>query len=282
MERHETRTIEGRKVHYTPHEGGDLVMLVRLAGASGGVWDSLWPRLATRHAVASVELGKPDMARTPRAVFDEFAGVTLAAATALGHRRVHLVGWNGGAHIALAAAAQAPPQLASLVLMTPFRDVGERRQIDHGLDILELLLRTNARELYAYHWFMAGFSDRFVEEKFDTVDRLAQQRLANDGFLGLDVDRAMRWMRALRRDHVSDTELAAIRLPTLIMAAGLNRWHAGPTLAMATALHAAIPDSRITTFAACGGFFPIEAPDETAAEMLTFLEEGTAPTQDYQ
>lgn len=271
----ETVTVAGRRVHVTPREDAGLVMLVRLAGAGGGVWDGLWPRLAAHHAVASVDLGPPDPHAAPRDVFEHFADAVFATASGLGYDRFHLVGWNGGAHIALAAALKAPAALESMVLMTPFRDVGERRQIDLGLDMLEHLLRTGQREMYAYHWFMAGFSDRFIEERFDRVAALAAQRLASDSFLSLDVDRAMRWMRALRRDHVSDAEVAGIKVPTLILAAGTNRWHAGPTTAMACALHRLIANSTLHVFDGLGSLFPLEVPDETAARILAV----TAPAQ---
>lgn len=278
---HVAQTINGRTVHYTRNGGGDLVLLVRLAGAAGGVWDGIWPLLAAHHSVAAVDLGAPDMNLPPRAVFDGFADTILAAAAALGHERIHLVGWNGGAHIALSAAVMAPAALKSVTLMTPFRDVGERRQIEMGLEMLALLLRSGERELYAYHWFMAGFSDRFIEERFDEIDRLAKKRLANDGFLAMDVERAMRWMRALRRDHVSDGELARIGLPVLILAAGRNRWHAGPTQAMAEALHRLLGQSTLELFEEFGSFFPLEAPGATAAAILGFVERGQAPDTDY-
>jgi len=282
------RRVDGRIVHYSPREGADLVVPVRLAGAGGGVWDALWPLLAERHAIASVELGRPDTDREPRAVFEDFAGVVLGATRRLGHGRVHLVGWNGGAHIALAAALKRPPALASVTLMTPFRETGEMRQIEIGLDLLDLLLRTGQRELYAYYWFMAGFSDRFIEERFDVVEALAHKRLANDGFLALDVDRAMAWMRALRRDHASDGELAAIDRPVLVLAAGQNRWHAGPTKAMAERIAGLIPGSELAVFEGCGSFFPIEEAERTAQLVLSFIDRRTTalppsvPAADYQ
>lgn len=251
-------------------------MLVRLAGAGGGVWDGIWPRLAERHAVAAVDLDGPDMSLPPRVVFEAYGDVIASTADALGHRRLHVVGWNGGAHIAVAMAVLRPPTLASVTLLTPFRDVGERRQIDIGLDVLARLL-SGDRALYAYHWFMAGFSDRFVEEHFDVIDALVRKRLGNDRFLALDVDRAMAWMRALRRDHVTDGELEGVDRPVLILAAGLNRWHAGPTPAMAEALHRLIPQSELEVFDGLGAFFPIEAAEATAARILRFIER-----EDYQ
>lgn len=268
----ETLAVGGSNVHWSRREGADLVVLVRLAGRGGGVWDAIWPHLAEACAVASVDLAlPPDAGESDAAIFRSFSVSICEVADALGHERVHLIGWNGGAHVALDAAVHAPERLRSLTLMTPFREAGDRRQIDIGLDLLEALLRSGRRDLYAWHWFMAGFSDRFLQTRFDEVERLVAQRLAADSFLSLDVDRAMRWMRALRRDHLSDDALRAIGVPTLILAAGMNRWHAGPTPAMAEALHRLIPHSELAVFEDCGAFFPIERPADTADRILSFI-----------
>ena len=164
--------------------------------------------------------------------------------------------------------------------MTPFRDCADRRQIERGLDFLELLLRSGRRDLYAWHWFMGGLSDRFLQERFGVVERLVERRLASDPFVALDVDEAMRWMRDLRRDHVPDAALRALDLPVLVLGAGLNRWHAGPTPGMAERLAALIPGAELAIAPGMGALFPLEDPGFASRRLLPFLD-AASHARDY-
>lgn len=265
--------IAGCKVHVTDGGSGRLVLLVRLASRGAGVWDELVPRLAERHRVASVDLTLPADWSDGGALLRGFAAQVAAVACKLGEVPCHVVGWNGGAQIGLQMAVHHADALASLVLVTPFKEAGETRQMAVGLDILEMFLRSGRRDLYTWHWFMAGLSDGFIERHLDVVEALVQERLTNDPFVALDVERAMRWMRDLRRDWMTDAELSAVATPTLILAAGLNRWHAGPTGAMAEALHRAMPASRLETYADRGALFLLEDAAPAAERMLDFFAE---------
>lgn len=270
--------IAGCRVHVTDGAGGQLVLLVRLAARGAGVWDGLVPLLAQHHRVASIDFSLPregwsDAGRLLR----DFGRTAVEVAAKLQEGPFHLVGWNGGAQMALQAAVHHGARLASLVLVTPFRDVGERRQFEVGLDILEMFLRAGRRDLYTYNWFMAGLSDGFLQRRFEEVERLVAERLAGDPFVALDVDRAMRWMRDLREDWVADDELRAIAAPTLILAGGLNRWHAGPTPEMAEALHRLIPGSELETYADRGPLFLLEDPAPAATRMLEFFARHDRP-----
>ena len=84
----------------------------------------------------------------------------------MGAERYHLVGWNGGAQIALQATQEHPQRLASLTLLSPFRAWGECRQVEKGIEFIELFLRSGRRDLYVWYWFMAGLSDSYVAENF--------------------------------------------------------------------------------------------------------------------
>ena len=267
----ETVKIRGHNVHLSRQAGADLVVLVRLASRDGGVWDGLWQRLQGRYTLANIDLGGPGQAASSAGeMFQDFADVIVDIAGELQSRPFHLVGWTGGTQIALQAAALYPERLASMTLITPFREVGDRRRLDRGLDFIETVLRSGDRERYAYYWFMAGLSDKFLNDRFDEVDRLVAMRLAGDPFVTLDVDRAMAWMRALRRDRVSDAELAELKLPTLILGAGENRWHAGPAPEMAQALHRAIPHSVLKIFHGLGPLLLIEEPGVVADTIANF------------
>ncbi len=268
----ETRLIGGRKVHVTPRPGADLVMLARLAARDGGVWDGLWTGLAGHYAVANADLGPPGGVESdPGAVLAGFADALAETADGLTDRPFHVIGWTGGAQIALQLALRHPRRLASMTLITPLCEAGDMRQTAAGLDIIEALLRNGDWPLYTRFWFMAGLSDRFLQENFDAVERMTAKRLEGDSFVTLNIETAMSWMRALRRNWASAADLAGLDVPALILGGCLNRWHAGPSREMAEALHRAIPGSAMQIFDDLGPLMLLEAPERVAPPILEFL-----------
>jgi pimeloyl-ACP methyl ester carboxylesterase len=82
----------------------------------------------------------------------------------------------------------------------------------------------------------------------------------------------MRWVRALRRNWIADEEFGRIGAATLIMATGLDRWNAGPSVAMAEAVQAHIENSRLAVIENAGGHFLIEQPERFFEVAGPFLE----------
>jgi len=270
--------VAGRSVAVARGSAGPLVLLTRLAARDAGIWDGLWPALAEEFSVAAVDLPQPSVEALadPRATLAGYARILAEVGTALSAGPVHLVGWNGGAQIALQFAIHHRKKLASMTLLTPFHEPRDPRPLGVGLDIIEAILQSGRRDLYAYYWFMAGLSDRFVHERFDQVQAMVRKRLEADPFVALDVGRAMAWMRALRRAWASDEEIGAIAVPTLILAAGRNRWHAGPTPEMARDLNGLIAGSTLRIFDDLGPLLALEAPDLVLNELLPFLRRAAA------
>lgn len=269
----EKRILHDRVVHITQKRDAGLVMLVRLAGRDGGVWDNLWERLAEEFSVANVDLGPPGgIEDDPGRVLATFADAVAQIGATLSHGRpFHIVGWTGGTQIALQMAARHRSKLASMTLITPVCEAGDMRQTEAGLDMIEALLRNGDWPLYTRFWFMAGLSDAFLQDNFDAVERMVARRLDGDSFVSLNIETAMHWMRGLRRNWLSAEQLGQIDLPTLIIGGGLNRWHAGPSREMAGALHSAIPASRLEMFDDLGSLMLLEAPDRVAALINAFL-----------
>jgi len=264
--------INGRTAYIERRAGAEMVVLVRLASRDGGIWDRLWRILAEHYTVLNVDLGSPGGIETePDRVLSDFADVIVEAAAAVDPRPFHLVGWTGGTQIGLLAAARHRQSLSSMTLITPFREAGDMRQVEVGLDLIEALLSTDRWDLYTRFWFMAGLSDTWIQCNFDAIEDLVAQRLKGDPFVAMDIARAMHWMRALRRNWVSDQDLAAFDLPTLVVGAGQNRWHAGPSREMAEALHLAIPGSTLCMFDNFGPLLLIEDPEAVGEEVLRFL-----------
>jgi pimeloyl-ACP methyl ester carboxylesterase len=82
----------------------------------------------------------------------------------------------------------------------------------------------------------------------------------------------MRWVRALRRNWITDEEFGRIEAATLILATGLDRWNAGPSVAMAQAVHELIGNSLLTVIENAGGHFLIEQPERFLEVAGPFLE----------
>lgn len=270
--------IDDHVVAHSLTPGRPLLILCRMASRASGIWDGLWHRLAQRFSVASFDLPAPRDAALadPDALFRAHAATARRIAEALGHPRFRLVGWNGGAHVALRAAVDQSAVLDGIVLLGPFARLPDMRQIEAGLRVMQALMRQGDRELYAYYWFMGGLSERFLATRFDEVERLARARAEGDRFLTLDVDRMTRWAGILRQDWVTEAELAGIATPCLIAAPTENRWNAGPTVEMAALLARRIPSSRLVRLEGLGPLAPLEAPDMVAAAIMTFVEETTS------
>jgi len=262
----------GSRVLFSEREGAELLVLTRLASSGSGVWGRLPEILAERHNVVLPRHGPPGGAEGGR-VLGGFARDIERLVNEMGVERYHLVGWNGGAQIALQATQEHPQRLASLTLLSPFRAWGERRHVEKGIEFIELFLRSGRRDLYVWYWFMAGLSDSYVAENFEEVERLVSLRLENDPFVELDIDEAMAWMRELRKDHVGDEALRRVKIPALVMTGCLNRWHAGPTPAMAERIADLLPVAELQLNADCGSMMPVEAPNFVAGHIMDLISE---------
>jgi len=108
-----------------------------------------------------------------------------------------------------------------------------------------------------------------------------RKNVAVDGtdILALDVERAMRWIRALRGRWTSDAELASCRTPTLVMAHSEDRWHAGPSVDMVRRLAKALPNAELVTLEGYGSLVLLEAPQVFLAAAEPFYARQLAALQ---
>ena len=268
----EDMTIGGRRVHISRKAGADMVVLIRLAGHGGGVWNGVWNRLADRFTVVNIDLGAPSaIGDEPEKVLRGFADIVAETGRALHSGPFHILGWTGGGQIALQMAVHHSDLLKSMVLVTPLCAAGEMRQVEAGVAIVETLLRSGNWETYTLHWLLAGMSDAFIQTNFDRIEQMVADRMRGDHFVKLDIAMVVNWMRALRRNWHAPETLSAIRTPTLVVSGGQNRWHAGPSPEMAEALHKAIPGSQIERFEALGALMLLEQPQPVLERINRFL-----------
>jgi pimeloyl-ACP methyl ester carboxylesterase len=273
----EKRTIElnGVTVHMTDAPGKPLMLLVRMAAQESGLWDAIWPRLAQSFTVAALDLQRlPAAGRTdaPAEMFRGLSAACVIAAEALGHDTFHLFGWNGGTQIVLRCLVDHGERVRSSILLDPFFELPDMRHVEMAIDFKRALFDQADRRIYAHYWVMAGLSDGFIANRFDEVARIADARVERDRFVRSDPERFFAWVRALRRNWLSDEEFARIRVPTLVLATELDRWNAGPSVEMARALCARSPALNLEIMRGVGGLFPVEAPELFAKTAGNFLD----------
>lgn len=259
-----TESVSGTEVCITRQPGKPLILLVRMASRDMGAWDTVWDDLCEFFSVAQFDLEMPSVAalEAPAVVFGTLSDACAAVASGLGYEDFHLLGWTGGTHVALRCAADFPARVRSCTLLNPFYRLGDMRAVDKGVEFMRVMMESGGRELYAYYWLMAGFSPGFVEKNFNAVERMVAARLRGDRFMQLDTARALQWIRALRGFWLTDARLQSIRTPTLIVGAGLDAGHFGPTAAMSSALHDRIPASTLRIAPDYGTLMLLEAPQE--------------------
>jgi pimeloyl-ACP methyl ester carboxylesterase len=266
-------TINGTEVCITRNEGKPLILLTRMASRGLGGWDGVWGHLSKHFSVAQFDLKMPSAAalEKPLDVFKSLAADCAQMAQALGHTSFHILGWTGGAHVALRCAIDFPEQLRSCTLLTPFYPMPDTRPTQKASQFMRTMLEGGGRELYTYYWFMAGLSPGFVRNNFDEVERLVKNRLEADSFMKADAQQAVKWSQALRGFWATPQELAGIRVPALIVGADLDPAFIGPCLEMAERLHEVVPGSRLAIARGYGALLLIEAPDEFAALSDSFF-----------
>ncbi len=265
--------IDGTEVCISRNEGKPLILLTRMASRGLGGWDGVWGYLSKYFSVAQFDLRMPSVTalEKPLSVFESLANDCAQMAKALGHQSFHILGWTGGAHVALRCAIDFPEQVTSCTLLTPFYPIPDTRPTQKGSQFMRTMSEGGGRELYTYYWFMAGLSPGFVRNNFDEVERLVKHRLEADSFMKADAQQAVKWSQALRGFWATQEELAGIRVPTLIVGADLDPAFIGPCVEMAERLHEAIPESRLAIARGYGSLLLIEAPDEFAALSDSFF-----------
>jgi pimeloyl-ACP methyl ester carboxylesterase len=260
-----TQAIEvanGTEVCITRQAGKPLLLLVRMASRGMGGWDGIWDGLCEHFSVAQFDLKRPTAAQLeqPVEVFKELARDCADVADGLGYDGFHILGWTGGAHLALRCAVDLPQRLLSCTVVNPFHPLPDMRPLRKGNEFMRTMLQGGGREIYTYYWFMAGLSPAFVRTRFDEVERMVKARLAADSFMQAQTADVSRWSEVLRGFWLEEAELASIKAPVLIVGSGLDPAFFGPSPDMARALHARLPGAELAMAEGYGSLMVMEAP----------------------
>ncbi len=259
----EVVNADGISVNLTRQAGKPLIILMRMASQAMGIWDTIWRDFARYYTVANFDLqGLPGVRRidTPGDGFRQLAQNCVQVATFLEFDKFHIFGWNGGTQIAMRCAVDFADRILSCILLDPFFELADMRKVNKAIEFKRVLFEHPNRELYAYYWVMAGLSSEFIEQHFDQVEKMVAARMKGDKFIKTDPDAFINWVRALRRNWITDEEFGRITIPTLIMATELDHWHAGPSVSMAREVCDRIPGAELKIIEGFGGHFLVENP----------------------
>jgi len=276
-------TVHGHRVSYRTAGSGPVLLLLHGVTDSSQTWAAVTPRLAERFTLVAPDLlGHGDSAR-PRGDYSlgAHANGVRDLLTALGHRRVTVVGHYLGGGIAMQFAYQFPERCERLVLVS---SGGLGREV-------HLLLRAAA--LPGADYVLPLLSSRHVVRVGRGVGAvLGRVRLRPGG----DLDALARGWASLDDQGSRQAFLHTVR--AVIEPAG-QRVNAGDRLYLAAALptlivwgerdsiiplehgraaHAAMPGSRFVVFPGAGHMPHVDDPERFAAVVTEFCAT-TAPVQ---
>ena len=270
----EITTANGTKVHISPQPEKPLLFLLRMASGDMGIWDANWEYLCRYFSVAHFSLKMPSIPEMSdaRLMFKRLAQDCLDVAQSLDANQFHILGWTGGAHVALCCAADFPEHVGSMTLVAPFFRLADSRPLSVATEFMRVLMQHGGRGLYSYYWFMAGFSPEFVRSQFNEIENWVDARLKRDQFMQSDPEKAIRWIQVLRTFSLADAELEKIAAPALIIGPGLDTAYIGPNSEMARALHDRIPCSELAITPDYGSLMMLEAPQVFQSISRSFFE----------
>ncbi|WP_224246148.1 2-succinyl-6-hydroxy-2,4-cyclohexadiene-1-carboxylate synthase [Hyalangium gracile] len=257
--------------------------LVLLHGFTGNrsSFDHLRPLLGG--AVKAIAVDLPGHGETPlpqrkgREGFIETVEAVVKLVQELGVPSVDVLGYSMGARIALAAALHTPVRFGRVILESGSPGLhrrmerAERRESDGRL---ATLLRSKGVEAFVEHWES--------QPLFDSLKRLPPERLSAlrerrrqctaDGLVGA----LGRLGLGFQPDYWP--ELHRQRLPTLLLTGGLDDKFTHIARKMATEL----PVVWRHTFPNCGHAPHLEAPEDYAREVRSFLQTPWYEAPDFE
>lgn len=226
-----TVAVRGARLYYETYGQGEPLLLLHGQGQSIGVWHLQIQELARHFRVLAVDTrghGRNLDETTGELTYDLLAEDVRQLLSQLQLRRVRVLGWSDGANTALHLARQAPEYVAALVLVGANLNPSSEA-VDP--DLLALL-RQELTELPP-------------------------------------TSPAARWHRLqLQQPRLSPSDLAPLRVPTLVLAGQYDVIQEAHTRAVA----AAIPGAELTIFPGASHFVPHEQPQDFNARVLRFLQ----------
>ena len=258
-------TANGLDIHYTIEGEGPVVTLSHSLGCNLSMWDEQAKALSGRYCVLRYDTRGHGQSSVPSGPYslDQMAEDLHGLLTGLGIEKAHFVGISMGGMIGQVFALKHPQMLSSLVLC----DTTSRYPPDALPVWEERILTVVARgmepmvEPTLQRWFTAPFR----KQHHDVIDRL-RDMLRNTppkGYIGC--------CHAMQR--INPTErLGGVRCPALVI---VGEEDPGTPVAMARAIHAALPSAELVVIRSASHLCNLEQPEEFNRVLLTFLDRVT-------
>lgn len=258
--------VNGIPVLMTENPGQPLLMLVRNAARHMGLWDKIWEPLSRYFTLVNYDTTPANIEKFNSHIelFHHYSQEAVDVATGLGYEHFHILGWQGGAQIALRTIIDFPQHIDSCMLLGANYIPAETRPHEKMEQFWSAILERGDLELYTYWWLLNSFTPDYVEAHFDEIERLVNVRIDVDRGR-LDTTRILKLVRMLRQQPASEEELANIKVPTLIVAPAFTR------LSALRKLNALIKSSQLAIIPGNGVFVLLEDPDAFMWAVGPFL-----------
>ncbi|MBA3891632.1 MAG: 2-succinyl-6-hydroxy-2,4-cyclohexadiene-1-carboxylate synthase, partial [Gemmatimonadaceae bacterium] len=238
---------------------------------SGASWDTLRRVLGPARRVVTIDLpghGESSAPADPaRCALPRFADDLIAVLDALQLDRVALLGYSLGGRAALRVALAHPDRLRALVLESGsagIADPEERSARAHADSELAARVEREGVEAFIRRWERLSLWDTQASLSEAVLARQRAVRLANTA-AGLAA--SLRGAGAAAEPDAAP-RLRGLRVPTLLVAGGLDPKYAGIARAMATAL----PQARLEIVEDAGHAVHLERPERFASLVAGFLD----------
>jgi len=258
-------TANGIDIHYTLEGEGPTVTMSHALGCTLSIWDEQAKALSGRYRVLRYDTRGHGQTGVPSGPYslDQMAEDLFGLLTGLGIEKTHFVGISMGGMIGQVFALKHPQMVSSLVLC----DTTSRYPPDALPVWEERILTVVARgmepmvEPTLQRWFTAPFR----KQHHDIIDRL-RTMLRNTppkGYIGC--------CHAIPRINTTG-RLGEVRCPALVI---VGEEDPGTPVAMAQAIHAALPSSELAIIRSASHLCNLEQPEEFNRVLLTFLDRVT-------
>lgn len=254
----QTLEIDGHQLSYADMGSGQPLVFVHGVGTSGEIWaDDLAPLAEDCRLVIYDRRGYGASSPSPRD-WRQHRADAEALIEALDAKPAVLVGYSGGAMIALPLALERPDLVSSLVLLDPAFDLKHCRTAGLVKTVLGAQLR---RRLFgdrrgAEHWMRYVASYSTGGSAYDKASPERRERLLGNAAAVFD-DYA-----SGSGDEVDKSRLANLSVPVTIIDAALS-----PTFLRRSCdnLRQLLPQARTVTLEHSGHYVSLDARDELLA-----------------
>jgi pimeloyl-ACP methyl ester carboxylesterase len=255
---------------YAREEGnGPTVVLLHMVGGSHAVWNRAIPELAKEFRVIAPDLrghGRTPAPEGSRYSLAELEGDVLRLLDSRNVAAAFVVGFSGGALLALRLALDHPDRVRGLVMIS-----GSAYTDNHTRAMAQRWEETLAKEgadAFALRLLKDLYYPDWIEDHLDFADQV------RDGVKHQDFGPANRWAKAMEKFD-ERSRIASVRLPTLIVQAMDDQV---VDASHGRILRQSIPGAQIRILAQTGHMIPLERPAETVEALASFFRSVEART----